>query len=117
MDFLNRCNGSHSPKPRLSEAAFKVFCAHKEKARKDFLFLAAECKAKRNCYGDYPFTYEGRDYYLGYRFLDDNTVMDRIESAITDEAEFLANPYAWCLDALRDCAGADHWYTFEKDWG
>jgi len=21
------------------------------------------------------------------------------------------------LDALRDCAGADHWYTFEKDWG
>ena len=21
------------------------------------------------------------------------------------------------LDALRDCASADHWYTFEKDWG
>jgi len=20
-------------------------------------------------------------------------------------------------DACRDCAGADHWYTFEKDWG
>ena len=21
------------------------------------------------------------------------------------------------LDALRDCASADHWYTYEKDWG
>ena len=21
------------------------------------------------------------------------------------------------VDAARDCAGADHWYTFEKDWG
>ena len=21
------------------------------------------------------------------------------------------------VDAHRDCAGADHWYTFEKDWG
>ena len=20
------------------------------------------------------------------------------------------------LDALRDCASADHWYTFEKEW-
>tara|TARA_R110002073_G_scaffold273390_1_gene436849 strand:- start:3 stop:413 length:411 start_codon:yes stop_codon:yes gene_type:complete len=20
------------------------------------------------------------------------------------------------LDGMRDCAGADHWYTFEKDW-
>jgi hypothetical protein len=20
------------------------------------------------------------------------------------------------VDAARDCAGADHWYTFEKDW-
>jgi hypothetical protein len=20
-------------------------------------------------------------------------------------------------DACRDCASADHWYTFEKDWG
>ena len=21
------------------------------------------------------------------------------------------------VDACRDCAGADHWYAFEKDWG
>ena len=21
------------------------------------------------------------------------------------------------IEAARDCAGADHWYTFEKDWG
>jgi hypothetical protein len=86
----------------LSEAAFQVFCQHKGKARAEF---------RANPPAD------GRDYHLGLRFLDDNTVLARIESAIASEAEFLADPYAWCLDALRDCASADHWYTFEKDYG
>ena len=55
-------------------------------------------------------------YYTSVRFNDDETVLGRIRSAVTDEAEFQTNPKAWIMDALRDCASADHWYTFEKEW-
>jgi hypothetical protein len=24
--------------------------------------------------------------------------------------------YALIIDGMRDCASADHWYTFEKQW-
>lgn len=112
MQFLNRCNGTSTKRLRLSSAAMRVYFEHKDKARADFRALAEKCGEGRR-----GFTFDGSDYYFGYRFLDDNAVLGRMESVLKSEAEFLADPYAWCLDALRDCASADHWYRFEKDWG
>ena len=40
---------------------------------------------------------ETNDYYRGHRF-------EEVEVTVV-------------VDACRDCAGADHWYAFEKDWG
>jgi hypothetical protein len=86
------------------------------------------------------------DYHSGYRFNDNETVLVRICSAITSEACTTLFKKSMCnieeheelllegaiksfvyglsgieidaiiLDGMRDCAGADHWYTFEKDW-
>jgi hypothetical protein len=28
----------------------------------------------------------------------------------------MAEPLAWVLDSLRDCAHADYYYTYEKEW-
>jgi hypothetical protein len=120
MNFLNRCNGRHEPCKKLSEASFQLYCQHASKARADFGSLGN---------GATTFDYNTRSYHLGRRFLDDNAVLCRIESALSGglfqkpvadidiDAEFQKDPYAWCLDALRDCASADHWYTFEKDYG
>lgn len=118
MNFLNRCNGTRGA-AKLSNAAFKVFCQHSKAARD--AFKAALASGELDPLGNFE---------LGLRFLDDNSVLARIESAICDaepllasdvqgggEAEFLADPQAWILDALRDCARADHHYTHEKDYG
>ena len=82
------------------------------------------------------------DYYPGTRFNDNERVADRVCSAITNAA---ANEYykdgtesdplvlqgiiesftnslsgsemdVIILEALRDCASADYWYKFEKQW-
>lgn len=86
------------------------------------------------------------DYHNGHRFNDNESVSIRICSAITSEAYkyyFKKEMYiiekheelllegviksfvdslsgsemdAIILDGMRDCASADHYYTFEKDW-
>jgi hypothetical protein len=86
------------------------------------------------------------DYYSGRRFNHDETVATRIYSALTCEAknkyfskskhniedhemlllEGIIKSFVdslsgremdiIILDAMRDCASSDHWYTFEKDW-
>jgi uncharacterized protein YciI len=113
MKFLNRCNGTSSNRKQLSKEAFNVYCATVADARAVFRKAAAEHEDSLRR----GFTFEGHELYLGRRFLDDNTVLARIESALAHEAEFTADPFAWCMDALRDCASADHWYKFEKDYG
>ena len=89
---------------------------------------------------------KGHDYYAGSRFNSDNDVAIRIMSAITDNVfvthinkrsfditdddnllvikiiESFVNSLKGSemdeliIDGMRDCAGADHWYTFEKEW-
>ncbi len=86
------------------------------------------------------------DFYAGRRFLDNETVVTRISSALTAAAsaeyfkkashEINENDVAalemailafveslsgsemdkLLVEGLRDCASADHWYTFEKQW-
>lgn len=86
------------------------------------------------------------NYYSGRRFNHDETVATRICSAITSEAYTTLFKKSMCnveeheelllegviksfvdslsgremdiiiLDGMRDCASADHWYAFEKDW-
>lgn len=82
------------------------------------------------------------NYHLGVRFSDNNTVAVRIMSAITREASAsfgetedpergiklakyieewfesltAADIDTLILDGMRDCASADHWYKYEKQW-
>lgn len=75
-------------------------------------------------------------YYPGPRFSDDESVTSRICSGLVELASNITNPsntieeniesfvYSLCasdmdhviLEGMRDCASADHWYTFEKQW-
>ena len=76
------------------------------------------------------------DFYAGMRFSDNNSVTMRAMSALneaafqlTEDAEeahqliydFINNINGndmdiVILDSLMDCAGADHWYKYEKQW-
>ncbi len=86
------------------------------------------------------------DYYFGIRFNDNSRVADRALSAVCSTAfkdgleygpqsptveeiemaqnsivEFLKNIDGktmdlLIIDAMRDCASADHWYKYEKQW-
>ena len=81
---------------------------------------------------------EDSEYHIGTRFNDNETIAYRIGSALVREAtlelrtedpiilEGYIKAFVDSLsgsemdiiitDGLRDCAGADHWYTFEKEW-
>jgi hypothetical protein len=78
------------------------------------------------------------NYYFGTRFNDNNAITIRICSALVSESKIelrsadpdLIEGYIktfidslkgsemdeLIIDGMRDCAGADHWYTFEKEW-
>jgi len=77
------------------------------------------------------------DVYYGSRCSNNNDIAGRIYSALSEYAlnkwenvealaELWINAQVQMLsgaamstlikEALRDCAGADHWYAFEKDW-
>lgn len=77
------------------------------------------------------------DFYAGRRFNSNEDLMYRLVSGIARyvssklENDLLIEMYVGAqlkmlsyedkqtmvVDAARDCASADHWYTFEKDWG
>lgn len=84
------------------------------------------------------------DYHFGHRFNDNSSVATRAISAVCSSAfndiEYGNQPSAedietaknniiqffetingekmdyLIIDAMRDCASADHWYTYEKQW-
>jgi len=106
INFLKRCNGVNYQAPFLSEETKKALLAVLPYARERFRVFMTQ----NSLQGD-------SRYYTGVRFNDNNDVFMRVESAFPTESEVLHAPMDWALDALRDCAGADHWYEFEKDWG
>lgn len=78
------------------------------------------------------------DYHIGSRFTSDNTVALTIASALVEEAEkelrtndsIIIEGYILAfidslsgtemdqliIEGMRDCASADHRYTYEKQW-
>jgi len=76
------------------------------------------------------------DFYAGMRFSDNDSVTMRAMSALNEAAfqltedveeahqliyDFINNINGKdmdiiILDSLMDCAGADHWYKYEKQW-
>ena len=78
------------------------------------------------------------DYAMGRRFLDNEMVAVRLLSAINssfrnvdvnldeESGKKIVNTFvqslsgqemdAFILESLRDCASADHWYMYEKQW-
>jgi hypothetical protein len=104
MQFLNRCNGSASQTIPLTDEECGFFNSTIGPARTQFRQLLANG------------TLSGDQYLEGYRFSSTNKVIDRIISVADRPVLTEANTLDWVLDALRDCASADHWYHFEKDW-
>ena len=51
-----------------------------------------------------------------YSYMQDDNLIEMHIGAILPMLTMDEKVYM-VLDALRDCASADHWYTFEKDWG
>ena len=51
-----------------------------------------------------------------YSYMQDDNLIEMHVGAILPMLTMDEKVYM-VLDALRDCASADHWYTFEKDWG
>ena len=49
-------------------------------------------------------------------YLKDDKLIEMHVGAVLNNLTIEEKVYM-VLDALRDCASADHWYTFEKDWG
>jgi hypothetical protein len=68
---------------------------------------------------DHPSKEWGRsgEYYPGVRFNSNRDVLIRIVSACPTREFFEGNKTAWIEAGLRECASADHWYQYEKDWG
>lgn len=76
------------------------------------------------------------DYHKGSRFYNNESIAIRICSGLVELALKFPNPnntieetiesfvYSLhgslldqiILEGIRDCASADHWYTFEKEW-
>jgi hypothetical protein len=76
------------------------------------------------------------DFYAGVRFTDNEAVVMRAISALNEAAFELTDNVEEAheliynfinningkdmdiiiLDSLMDCAGADHWYKYEKQW-
>lgn len=76
------------------------------------------------------------DFYAGHRFNSNEDLMYRLATGLgnyvwpkfnSDELTEMhlgaqlnmlsyEDKQTLVVDAARDCAGADHWYTFEKDW-
>lgn len=102
--FLGRCNGFNAGARRnLSKEAQAVLEKTLPEARaafKDLLHNPA---------------FKAQPMLCGWRFEDNDSAMDRV-GTVAHSNEVLANPMDWALDALRDCARSDHWYTFEKEW-
>lgn len=49
-------------------------------------------------------------------YLDSDELIEMHVGAVLNNLTIDEKVYM-VLDALRDCASADHWYTYEKDWG
>jgi hypothetical protein len=104
MKFLNRCNGSASKTIPLTDEERGFFNDAIGPARTQFRQVLED--------GTLP----GDQYLEGHRFSSTSRVVDRIISVSNRPILTEANALDWVLDALRDCASADHWYHFEKDW-
>ncbi len=107
ISFLNVCNGYQYGVPKPSPVLKATMDTLLPQARERF--LAWRRQLDRSKAWDYHFQ-------MGFRFDDNNAVLLRILSAASEE-EVLKDPMAWALDGLRECAMADHWYEYEKDWG
>lgn len=114
----NWCNGLAFPLADFKPGTLRVLQSAIPVARQWF-------KANVKPNDEYP---EDLGYWFGRRFNSDQDVIDRIRGASmgkflgpdnrrpTDD-EVMADVDRWVLSALKDCASADHWYMFEKDYG
>lgn len=103
-----KCNGAAYPDStdrRRSMTEQQVKFMHDTfDARRDAFRQARDDKAGRH-----------GEYHWGHRFNDNDTLLIRILSQTTVD-DMIAHPNEWADAAFDDCASADHWYTYEKQW-
>jgi hypothetical protein len=104
MNFLNECNGIHHGYAEHSNVAKVVLLAVYGPALEKFKAYVGgrtnhdtQMEIGRRC------QFEGvLDRLLGFDILGVHAAM--------------GTPEEWVLDALRDCASADYWYAYMKDY-
>lgn len=100
-------NGMQSPRPNPLSDEQKEIIKQKLPAAREV--MKKEFDASHN---------DDLQLFAGHRFNNDDDVIWRIES-ITPERLAGRDPTSEDIiyDALYDCADADYYYQFEKDWG
>lgn len=57
-----------------------------------------------------------QELYMGTRYNTDDQILWVLRSNVS-ENDFINNPKHYIFRVLLGACSADHWYTFEKDWG
>jgi hypothetical protein len=104
-----KCNGIYLPKladPIIPRVEWKNYDTAINEARVQFI-------------KDHPNKEWGSagEFYAGMRFKSNDDVLIRIVSACPTRDHFEGNKSQWIKAGLAECASADHWYQYEKDWG
>ena len=92
------CNGYVHPQNQFSDKAI---------GKLKGIYLIAKTKFEINT--------PAGEFHFGRRFNSVDSVIGRIQSATTEE-DFVNNSWEWVWAALEDCAAADWWYTYEKEY-
>jgi hypothetical protein len=106
METTIRCNGLDMrmiASPIIHKGEYRNYDATIDQERRRYL---ARNKSKF-----------GKILYAGPRFKSNEEVMLRVVSSCNDRPHFDAHQTAWIRAGLQECARADYWYQFEKDWG
>ena len=125
-----RCNGvggfGFQPAMKSKDLIKRIIKEVREELGTDAIFETIVAENQRD------------DFFAGRRFTDVDDVVARLATGLGEwscdklgrSAELIEmnvrailetitkeDAITIVIDAHRDCAGADHWYEFEKDWG
>ena len=103
MNRVSRCNGIRMPVNAYSDEAVQLFYELLPAVRAQFIQDCAK-----------PELWQG-EVVVSNRVLSSGEVCATLMSWAS-EAQFIAEPMTWIIDALQDCAERDFFYANEKRW-
>lgn len=113
-----KCSGHNLTKPAFKGEGRKMFYELIDIVRGDFDYNISFFKNPlvMNKQDEFLQKYFPNQFCKEGRFDDNDDVLLRIQSSVTEEA-FCKNPTPWMMAGLVDAGNAEHHYQYEKDWG